>query len=126
MEKEQIKSLFKCMLWSVVWSVILFLSALVIVNFTEFILKDVLFIEGIIFIVLGILSSIGGSPIGTSLYSLGQNNAQYISGANIESLKRDNDMNNTNEQLKNTLRMSVSMVSLILAGIICIIINFII
>ena len=123
MNKNLLKSLEKCILWGVIWSIILFIIANILVNLKGFLLKDVLFIEGIIFIMLGIFSCIGGNPMGLSLQSLGQNNAQYNTNANLEVSK----MENTNKSnFKNTISISINTVSLILAGIACIITNYII
>ena len=90
MNKNLLKSLEKCILWGVIWSIILFIIANILVNLKGFLLKDVLFIEGIIFIMLGIFSCIGGNPMGLSLQSLGQNNAQYNTNANLEVSKMEN------------------------------------
>lgn len=123
MNKNLLKSLEKCILWGVIWSIILFIIANILVNLKGFLLKDVLFIEGIIFIMLGIFSCIGGNPMGLSLQSLGQNNAQYNTNANLEVSK----MENSNKyKLKNTISISTSSVSLILAGAVCVLINYII
>ncbi len=123
MNKTILKSLFKCILWGLVWSIILFIIANILVNLKGFLLKDVLFIAGIIFIMLGIFSCIGGNPMGLSLQSLGQNNAQYNTNANLEVSK----MENSNKyKLKNTISISTSSVSLILAGAVCVLINYII
>lgn len=123
MNKALLKALEKCILWGVIWTIILFIIANIIVSLKGFLLKDVLFIEGIIFIMLGLFACIGGNPMGLSLQSLGQNNAQYTANANLEVAK----MESTNKyNFKNTISVSINTVSLVLAGIICIIINYII
>lgn len=123
MNKTLLKSLEKCILWGVIWTIILFIIANILVNLKGFLLKDVLFIEGIIFIMLGLFACIGGNPMGLSLQSMGQNNAQYTANANLEVSK----MESTNKSnLKNTISVSINTVSLILAGIVCIVINYII
>ena len=109
MNKTLLKSLEKCILWGVIWTIILFIIANILVNLKGFLLKDVLFIEG--------------NPMGLSLQSMGQNNAQYTANANLEVSK----MESTNKSnLKNTISVSINTVSLILAGIVCIVINYII
>ena len=123
MNKTLLKSLANCILWGVLWTVILFITGYIIVNLKGFLLKDVLFIEGIIFIMLGIFACIGGNPMGLSLQSLGQSNTQYSTNANLEVSK----MENTNKSsFKNTISISINVVSLIFAGIACVIINYII
>lgn len=123
MNKTLLNSLEKSILWGVIWSILLFIIANIIVIFKGFLLKDVLFIEGIIFIMLGIFACIGGNSMGLSLQSLGQNNTQYNTNANLEVSKMENS-NKAN--LKNTISVSINTLSLIFAGIACIIINYII
>lgn len=123
MNKILLKSLGKCILWGIIWTIILFIIGNILVNLKGFLLKDVVFIEGIIFIMLGVFACISGNPMGLSLQSLGQNNTQYNTNANLEVSK----IENTNKSnFKNTISISINTVSLILAGIACIIINYII
>jgi len=99
------------------------LIGLGIVHFTSHNLKDILFIEGIILVILGVSSFLGGNPTGLSLQGLGQTNAQYIANANLEVTKMEKEKTNT---IKNNFKTNISTVSLVIGGIICIIINFII
>jgi hypothetical protein len=123
MGKSQISSLIKCFIWGIIWSIILVLIGLGIVHFTTYNLKDILFIEGIILVILGVSSFLGGNPTGLSLQGLGQTNAQYIANANLEVTRMEKEKTNT---IKNNFKTSISTVSLVIGGIICIIINFII
>lgn len=123
MGKSQISSLIKCFIWGIIWSIILVLIGLGIVRFTTYNLKDILFIEGIILVILGVSSFLGGNPTGLSLQGLGQTNAQYIANANLEVTRMEKEKTNT---IKNNFKASISTVSLVIGGVICIIINFII
>ncbi len=123
MDKSQIKSLIKCVVWGIIWSIILVLIGLGIVHFTSHNLKDVLFIEGIILVILGISSFLGGNPMGLSLQGLCQANAQYIANANLEVTKMEKEKTST---IKNNFKASINTISLVMGGVICIIINFII
>lgn len=89
MNKSQIKALIKCIVWGILWAIVFILIGFVIVNFTSYSLKDVVFIEGIVLVALGALSLIGGNPTGLSLQALGQNNAQYVANANLEVTKME-------------------------------------
>lgn len=124
MDKSNLKHLFKYILWGIIWSIAFVIIALIIVDKTQYILKDVLFIEGIIVILLGALSLFGGNSMGLSLQALGQTNAQYVANANLEVTKKEKELNS--RQIKDNFRSSVNTVSLIVGGTICIIINFII
>lgn len=123
MDKSQIKSLIKCVVWGIIWSIILVLIGLGIVHFTAHNLKDVLFIEGIILVILGISSFLGGNPTGLSLQGLCQANAQYISNTNLEVTKMEKEKTST---IRKNFKASINTISLVMGGVICIIINFII
>ncbi|WP_346917214.1 hypothetical protein [Clostridium sp.] len=124
MDKSQIKSLIKCVVWGIIWSIILVLIGLCIVKFTTHNLKDVLFIEGIILVIWGGMAFVGGNPMGISLQGMGQINAQYIANANLEVTKMEKEKTAT--PIKNSFKASINIVSLVIGGLICIIINFII
>jgi hypothetical protein len=124
MNNIQLKSLAKCIVFGVLWSIILIIIGVIIANFTSYNLKDVLFIEGIIVVILGALSSISGNPMGLSLQALGQNNAQYVAKANLE--VTDMEKQKHHENFKTNIRSSINTVSLVIGGVICIITNYII
>ena len=123
MEKSILKTIGKCVIFGIIWGIVLFGVALIITNFKDYELRDVLFVEGIIFVVGGVLSSIGGNPMGLSMQGLGQNNAQYIANANLEVSKMEKDKSNN---IKTTISAGLSTVSLIIGGLLVIAINFII
>lgn len=123
MEKSILKTIGKCVIFGIIWGIVLFGVALIITNFKDYELRDVLFVEGIIFVVGGVLSSIGGNPMGLSMQGPGQNNAQYIANANLEVSKMEKDKTNN---IKTTISAGLSTVSLIIGGLLVIAINFII
>ena len=108
MEKSILKTIGKCVIFGIIWGIVLFGVALIITNFKDYELRDVLFVEGIIFVVGGVLSSIGGNPMGLSMQGLGQNNAQYIANANLEVSKMEKDKTNN---IKTTISAGLSTVS---------------
>lgn len=123
MDKSVLKTIVKCVIFGVIWAIILFGVALVITNFKGYELKNILFIEGIIFVMIGILSSIGGNPMGLSMQGLGQSNAQYIANGNLEVAKMEKDKT---KSVKTTVSIGLSTVSLVIGGILVITLNFII
>ena len=123
MDKDILKNIRKCTILGFIWAILLFVIAFLITTLKDYNLKDVLFIEGIAFVAFGILSCIGGNPLGLSIQDLGQNNAQYIANSNLEVTKLEKA--NT-KNIKNTLSIGLSTISLVLAGVLVIIINFII
>lgn len=108
--------------WSVITTVIALILGFAITKMFSYNLKDVLFAEGIMFIIAGILSSISGNPKGLSLQGLGSANAQYIASANLEIQKKE--MNGKNKKVD--IQIAFSNIALIVAGIVCIIVNYII
>ncbi|MGL5477417.1 MAG: hypothetical protein ACRDCB_00010 [Clostridium sp.] len=70
---------------------------------------------------IGVLSNISGEPMGLSMQSLGSINAQQVANANLEVKKLEE------EKLKNvkaTLKEGFNSYSMVLAGAILIIVNF--
>ena len=124
MNKRENKPLVKYIFFEILLSVILLLIGLAIVYFTNYNFKDVLFVEGMVVIILGIFSGISGNSTGLSLQGMGQNNAQYVSNTNLETLKMEKEK--TKNNLNTNIRIGLNMVSLIIGGAICIIIEFII
>ena len=123
MDKDTLKNIRKCTILGIIWTILLVAIAFLITTLKDYNLKDILFVEGIAFVAFGILSCIGGNPMGLSMQGLGQNNAQYITNSNLEvtKLEKANAKN-----IKNTLSIGLSTISLVLAGVLVIIINFII
>ncbi len=124
MDKCNVKLFTKLILLGVFWSIIFCIIAFIIVKFTDYNFKDVLFIEGIAVISLAILSFIGINPMGTSLQALGQSNSQYVSNANLEVTKVEKEKNKNG--IKPIITIGFNRISLIIGGIICIIINYMI
>lgn len=93
MNKSILKTIGKCAIFGVIWAIVLFGVALILTNFKDYELKDVLFVEGIIFVIGGVLSSLGGNPMGLSMQGLGQSNAQYIANSNLKVTKIEKDKN---------------------------------
>ena len=117
-----IKKISKCIILSVIISIIFILIGFIIVKYKNYNLKDVLFIEGILLVVLGFISSIGGNPMGASIQSIGQSNAQYRSNINLEISRIEKER--TKDTLKNIISIGLSTVSLVISGAICVIIAF--
>ncbi|MGL5415088.1 MAG: hypothetical protein ACRDAU_05465 [Clostridium sp.] len=83
-------------------------------------MNDVLFMEGIVLVVVGLLSSMGGNTNGAGIQGLGSNSTQYITNASLE-IKRMEEKNGKN---KSRVDFDNINIALIFAGILCIIINF--
>lgn len=123
MDKSVLKTIVKCAVFGIIWAIILFGIALLITKVKGYELKDVLFIEGMLIVVAGVLSSVGGNPMGLSMQGLGQQNSQYIANANLEVTRMEKDKT---KNIKSTIRMGLSTFSLVFGGVLIIVINFII
>lgn len=122
MRKNKLTLFCFCIIGGVIWSIILVLLGLFLSKFVETTLKDILFMEGVLVIIIGLFSSIGGNPMGLSLQALGQSNAQYVGNANLEISRMEKEKS----IVKDSIKIGVSTISLILGGIGCIVINYII
>ncbi|MDD7793294.1 hypothetical protein [Clostridium sp. 'White wine YQ'] len=122
MEISKSKQLLKCLFAGIVWFLIAIGIGYLIIRFTGYSFKDVLFMEGILLIIIGALSSIGGNPMGLSLQSMGQVNSQYVSNANLEVTKKEKN----SYSVKTTLSFGISMIALIIGGAFSILLSFVI
>lgn len=123
MDKHCLKILGKVLLISILFVAVLFGLGVLIKNNKGYELRDVIFVEGLIALIIGALSSIGGRPMGLAMNSLGQSNAQYQSTANIEITKKENEKFGFR---KVSIDLSLSNFSLLISGVILVILNYII
>lgn len=105
------------------WILISFVLAGILVSLKNLVFKDVIFIEGIFIIIIGLTSTIGGDALGLSLQELGNVNAQYMANANLEVSKMEKEKNNY--QIKTTIKIFLSTTVLVISGLILILINII-
>lgn len=124
MDNNQKRALVKCIVSGIVISIVLVGIGFIIKSNSSYTFKDIIFLEGIALIGIAVLASIGGNPLGLSMQGLGSSGAQYAATANLEITKREKE--STKDLVKNTLSIGLSTISLVLGGLICIVINFII
>lgn len=123
MKDERISLVIKSIIWGFVWLALAALIGFIITRVTEYkSFENVLFIEGLIMIFIGIATSISGDPMGISLQGLGQNNAQYINNANLEISK----MEKQRVTVKKNIAFALSTFSLLIGGILSAGITFLI
>lgn len=123
MRDERISLVIKSIIWGLGWFVLAALIGFIIIKLApnkNF--KDILFIEGLILIFVGIFASISGDPMGLSMQGLGQSNAQYITNANLEVSKIAKQKAN----VKINIAFALSTFSLLIGGILSAVITFII
>ncbi|AQM58951.1 hypothetical protein [Clostridium baratii] len=123
MKKENAKSIVKCILIGGVWSILAIIAAIIIKNLKSYSLADIIFCEGILFILIGALSCIGGSSRGLFFKENNTSNVQFTAS----DLKGNTKYERDNELIRKVLPLSIIKLSLIIGGIInCIISMFII
>ena len=123
MLKNNSKSLKKFVLFFVANLVSLFLIAGIISNLKGFEIKDVLFIEGIFILMVGLFSSISGSPQSLSLQEFGQVNPQYFASISLE----DTTIENQRAVSVSNIQVSVDLfsTSMIIGSVIVLISSYI-
>lgn len=116
------KIIFKCLCWSVFTLSMLLVSAYFISISGEYPIENTVFIEGLLFIMIGSFASISGNPSGLFFQTTEQNNFQYKA---LETL-RVNELEKEKTKNVDTLKIisSVGTISLIISGIIGAIISF--
>lgn len=116
-----IKGLKKVALFSLIWIIALFVLAFIITGVSTYNFDDTLFVLGIIVFLIGVLSNVSGEPMGLSMQSLGSVNAQQVANANLEVKKLEEEKL---KNVKSTLKEGFNSYSMVLAGAILIIVNF--
>ena len=114
MKDNRISLVIKSFLWGIAWFGVAVLIGFIITKVTAYKnFENILFIEGIILVFVGIFASISGDPMGLSMQGLGQNSAQYSASANLEVTKMEREKSNR----KLDVALAVSTFSLILGGV---------
>ncbi|MEG1001799.1 hypothetical protein [Clostridium sp.] len=122
MNKSNLITLSKCILIGILFSMLAAFAAVIINNIKNYALVDVVFFEGIVLLVIGVLSCIGGSNRGLFFRENYTSNVQFTTTDLEGNTKYERD----NKLIKNILPLSVIKLSLIISGIILIISTFII
>lgn len=114
MKDNRINLVIKSLLWGIAWLGVAALIGFIITKVTSYKnFENILFIEGIILVFVGIFASISGDPMGLSMQGFGQNSAQYAANANLEVTKMEREKSNR----KLDVSFAVSTFSLILGGL---------
>lgn len=124
MKSYALKVLSKILFFGLIIAFIFIGVAILISNKKGYLLKDVLFIQGMGIIFLGILASISDNPLGFSLFGTGRINTQITSTANSEAAQMKGSKLNT--PIKMIFNYTIATMSFIVSGIICVIVNYII
>jgi hypothetical protein len=126
MSKLSIRKTLFFLVCSLILSGVGYFIATLISNQFDLKLQEAMFVEGLIVIIIGALSSIKGNPSGSSIQGFGQGNAQYGSILHLEVTRMERESTN---YYKNFLKQSVaefalSNITIIMCGIFIIILSF--
>lgn len=126
MDNYKIKLFLKFVLFGVIWALISASVGLLISEFMDYNFRDVFFVEGMVLIIIGIFSSIGGKLTGLPL-QLKSSNAQYVTNGYLQmkDIEKKEKKNNSDVRRVN-ISIGISGIALIVGGLICMIINFVI
>lgn len=124
MMNDNMKQLLKCLIRGIIIATICIIIGLLITNFSKFLLYNVLFIEGMILIVIGGISIVGGISAGNSLKTLGRDNTQYNTTLNYEIVKKENEIKKSG--LSSNKGIPYDMISAVIAGLVCIVVVIVI
>lgn len=123
MKDNRFNLVLKSLFWGIAWLLLVALVGFIITKVTSYkSFQNIVFIEGLILVFVGIFTSISGDSMGISMQGLGQNNAQYISNANLEVTKMQKEKSNR----KLDIEFAVSTFSLVLGGSLSVVLTFII
>lgn len=123
MKDKRLVILLKSLIWGLMWLIIASLIGFIInSSMSSRSFQDILFIEGLLLIFIGIFASISGDPRGVSMQGLGQNNAQYINNANLEVSRMEQEK----VHIKTDIKFALSTFSLVIGGILSVVVTFII
>jgi hypothetical protein len=84
MPKSKFRFALLALLYSLAFFGIGYAAAVFIANRQSYKLQDVMFIEGLLMVIVGLMLSMKGNPSGISLNGLGQTYAQYNASWNLE------------------------------------------
>ena len=115
---------FRYLIFTIIWTLLALILSFVIGKITTFNLNDILFIIGLLFVIIGGMSSLGGDSRGLSLQGLGSNNVQQVNNANLEINKMINEK--SSYSINNEILLSLSNGTLIFGGILTILISLIV
>lgn len=124
MDDYMLKHILSSAIFIAIEMALLFVVAIILSKISGYVIKDIFFIEGIVSVIIGVLSSMAGNSKGLSIQSMGRNNASITGNNNLRITEMENK--NFKDYFKSALSFKTNAVSLIICGIIWLILSFII
>lgn len=125
MNNNILKIIYKCIAWSILILSLILISAYAIAQHNNYLYANVLFIESIICIMIGIFASISsGNPLSLSFQTIEQNNSQFKALETLQSTDTEEAKTKTLDNI--TIVSNISTISLIISGLLGIILSYLI
>ncbi|MEG2289427.1 MAG: hypothetical protein RR891_05220 [Clostridium sp.] len=124
MKNNNFKELMKCIGLAIFWTIVIVVITLFISKVKDTNFKDSLFFISLAVIAIGIFVLMSGNPLGLPVYHLGGNSSGFTANIIHMVMTREKEKNNRGHQL--SLKSCFNISSIILAGIICFIIDVLI
>lgn len=123
-----VKKLIDFLIYGIASLLVAFLISLLITKLYTIKIYDSMTIVGLLIVIVGALSSVGGNPTGVGINSIGQINSQYISNLNIEVTKMERNSTKYFESTANHTKLffTSSKLNIILNGLFVILASIII
>ncbi|MCR1949659.1 MULTISPECIES: hypothetical protein [Clostridium] len=116
MIKKNSKTLSKFITIFIISLIVSFSLGEIISNFKGYNFRDVLFVEGIIILMMGIFSAVGGNPMSLSLQDFGRINPQWLANISLET--NEIDRRRIIDSCKVNINIDITTVSLVIGGLI--------
>lgn len=124
MNNNILKIIYKCIAWSILILSLILISAYAIAQHNNYSYANVLFIESIICIMIGIFASISGNPLSLSFQTIEQNNSQFKALEMLQSTDTEEAKTKTLDNIN--IVSNVSTISLIISGLLGVILSYLI
>ncbi|WP_291653580.1 hypothetical protein [Clostridium sp.] len=123
MIKKNSKTFSRFITISIITLIVSFILGQIISSFKGYNFSDVLFVEGIIILMMGIFSAVGGNPMSLSLQDFGQINPQWLANISLET--NEIDRRRIIDSCKVNINIDITTISLVIVGSISLLISFI-
>lgn len=123
MIKKNSKNLSKFITICIISLMVTFSLGEIISSFQGYNFRDVIFVEGIIILMMGIFSAVGGNPMSLSLQDFGQINPQWLANISLET--NEIDRRRIIDSCKVNINIDITTISLVIVGSISLLISFI-
>lgn len=121
MYKKNLKNLSKFITTCITSLIVSIILGQLISSFNGYHFRDVIFVEGILVLMIGIFSAIGGNPMSLSLQDFGQINPQWLANISLET--NEIDRRRIVDSCKVIINIDIINLSLVIGGFIVLVIS---